>query len=211
MSHPSTITLTSDQIAKSAALLSDEKIASYWDVISSVNKKVNLVSRETTRATFTRLVHESLLPLTVLDQNFPGYIDIGSGGGLPAIPLLMTGRVRQPSDLYERIGKKAEALTQIIKELDLFAHVKPENFGEHPVGDPVSLITMRLVTPEPKLIRQIVLALDQRGVFIYYGLKTLPPVPGFKLTRYLIPAPESSEPSGSAPEPRGFTILSRRS
>lgn len=211
MSHPSTITLTSDQIAQSATLLSDEKLASYWDVISSVNKKVNLVSRETTRITFTRLVHESILPLTVLDQNFPGYIDIGSGGGLPAIPLLMTGRVRQPSDLYERIGKKAEALTQIIKELDLFAHVKPENFGEHPVGDPVSLITMRLVAPEPKLIRQIVLALDQHGVFIYYGLKTLPPVPGFKLTRYLLPAAESLESSIPAPEPRGFTILSRRS
>jgi hypothetical protein len=78
------------------------KLESYHDLLMAENQRVNLVSRETTREDFERLIAESLLPLEILTSGFGSYLDIGSGGGFPAVPILMTERVVGESILLER-------------------------------------------------------------------------------------------------------------
>ena len=112
----------------------DNLLDRYHSLLMSENKRVNLVSRETTRQDFDRLVCESLLPLEVLGSCFDAYLDIGSGGGFPAVPLLLSRGAGVDSVLIERTGKRAVALERILTGLGLQADVEKRTFGEFHTG-----------------------------------------------------------------------------
>ena len=148
------------------------RIREYHTALMRENAVVNLVSRETTETDFLRLCAESLLPFeteALAQRTFASYLDIGSGGGLPAIPLLLTGKASGKSVLYERTQKKAAALQRILGALKLSAHVLPLSFGETPRSDRFSLVTVRYVTLTDKMLRDIVKLLTPDGHCIYYA------------------------------------------
>ena len=63
----------------------------YLSLLTLENEKTNLVSRETSAADLKRLIAESLVPFEKLElKTVNNYLDIGSGGGLPAIPIILT-------------------------------------------------------------------------------------------------------------------------
>lgn len=141
----------------------------YFDLLMSENAKVNLVSRETSRADFDRMVAESLLPLTILSGKSAHYLDIGSGGGLPAVPLLLSGRITEKPLLCERTQKKAAALKRIIAGLDLPADVSPKEFVELKPKLKFDLITLRYVKLTQLLLKSILAVLNPSGAFVYYS------------------------------------------
>ncbi|MBZ0267221.1 16S rRNA (guanine(527)-N(7))-methyltransferase RsmG [bacterium] len=108
-------------LAGEAGLPTDwaERLAAYLCLVEERNRQVNLVSR----AAMDRLVEGQLLPsLAVLLAVPPGkplrVIDIGSGGGFPAIPL----RILRPEirlDLVEATRKKCDFLREVAVDLDL--------------------------------------------------------------------------------------------
>jgi len=99
-------------------------LESFSDLLKKWNAVQNLVSRETETALWSRHVLDSLQVLPLLRPNDQRFLDVGSGGGLPALPLaiaLKGGPAR--FTLVEPIGKKVAFLRQVIRELGLAAEV----------------------------------------------------------------------------------------
>lgn len=155
-------------------------LPAYFSLLLKENKKINLVSRETTNGGFINsdgspqnlmeLAAESLLPLTKVEIiNNARYLDIGSGGGFPSIPIILTQNFINTT-LIERTQKKAAALRRMLLALKKRADIYPVSFedfkGEQNSFD---LITLRLVKLTKPILSQILSLLSPKGTFIYYS------------------------------------------
>jgi 16S rRNA (guanine527-N7)-methyltransferase len=173
----------------------------YYSVLMDHNSRLNLVSRETSRADFDRLVAESLFPLAQIKTPVAGYIDIGSGGGFPSLSILLSGVVTDGAILVERTGKKARALQAILAELELGASVAPNNFEELKDLPKVALVTLRLVKLDKLLLTKIGTHLLSGGVLVYYSRPEFP-VTGAAYQSF-------AYRSSQGAEPKHFTIFTK--
>ena len=151
-----------------------EKLNNYLDLLIAENQRINLVSRETSRDGLMRLAIESLAPLSIeslyaLIFKAATYLDIGSGGGLPAIPLLLV-RPEMRTVLYERRQKKARALQRIARELGIVADVMAVDFESDVLLDAkYDLITIRYVPLIEKILNKCISVIAPGGALLYYG------------------------------------------
>ncbi len=182
----------------------ESKIKRYLQLLESENKKTNLVSRETSPTDLEKLAAESVFPFEIIKtRTFASYLDIGSGGGLPAFPIIMSlGPTK--SVLVERTKKKATALKRISSELGLNAKVLDENFEECEFDSKFDLITLRLVKLTKPLLRKIAALLKTDGLFIYYSKYEEKP-PDKKLM-----SSEYSFISSAGGPTKSFTIFSKQ-
>lgn len=190
-----------DPQAVIARYLAPQQVDNYYDLLMEQNQSVNLVSRETGRSDFDRLVAESILPLEFLPKKMNGYLDIGSGGGFPSVPILLSGLIDGKTVLVERTGKKSRALEQIVSGLALRASVSASNFEEVRDLPKVELVTLRYVKLTKQLLNRIMSCLAPGGRFVYYSK------PDFDLgkTACTVYQFESSQDSAA----KSFTIFSR--
>ncbi len=86
------------------------RLGLYFRWLTKENDRINLVSRETIADGLERLAFESLVPLEKIDRShIRNYLDIGSGGGIPAIPLLLAATSKGQcchATLVERVQNK---------------------------------------------------------------------------------------------------------
>lgn len=131
----------------------------YADLILDWNKNLNLISRTTSAEDlyFTHFLH-SISPLFFL--SIPAglrVLDLGSGGGLPGIPLALL-REDLSVVLVDSIGKKMKATASMVGELAL-ANVTVVNaraeemFRGNPRPDRFDLVLARAVAPLHDLVR----------------------------------------------------------
>jgi 16S rRNA G527 N7-methylase RsmG len=149
--------------------ISAGRLDEYFRLLMQHNRKINLVSRETDRVSFDRMVGESLVPLDHVTTPVRTYLDIGAGGGIPSIPLLLAGVVSGEAKLIERTIKKARELSTIVEKLGLSAEVIARNFEELDNLSGVDLITLRYVKLNPILLRSVFQVLCTGGSLVYYG------------------------------------------
>jgi 16S rRNA (guanine527-N7)-methyltransferase len=91
----------------------------YIDLLFEWNEKINLVSRSVSRETVRDHVIHSLLPATLgMLEKHDVWIDSGTGGGLPGIPLAICLRDKKWI-LNDNVKKKMRAVTDIIERLQL--------------------------------------------------------------------------------------------
>ncbi|MEA2031243.1 MAG: RsmG family class I SAM-dependent methyltransferase [candidate division Zixibacteria bacterium] len=150
---------------------SDNHLQHYFAKLTEENRRINLVSRETIADRLPQLAAESLAPLEILHRpHFNRYLDIGSGGGFPAIPILLTRNIEHVT-LVERTQKKASALRRILISMNLRADIIPVTFEQFIPSDSggYDIITMRLVKLTKSLLRRILPLLSTGGVFVYYA------------------------------------------
>ena len=97
-----------------------QTLARYLDMMLAANRRVNLTAVREPDAAWKRLILDSLTLVPGLEPLEPGatLIDIGSGGGLPGIPLAIA-RPDLRVTLLEATGKKARFLQQCADELPL--------------------------------------------------------------------------------------------
>ncbi|MBI5836366.1 MAG: class I SAM-dependent methyltransferase [Candidatus Eisenbacteria bacterium] len=152
----------------------------YIDLLMEWNERLNLVSRRMTRDDLLRHVLGSLAPLELLEAAGPtaadfSLLDIGSGGGLPALPLLLA-RPTWKGVLVEGMLKKCrflrEAATRLVPGRARVIQARYEElpgpgaevsedpeFGPTPElvipGNTFQMITMRAVAPDRKLVNHI--------------------------------------------------------
>lgn len=118
------------------------------------NAVQNLVSRETEKTLWSRHIIDSLQVLPLLRPTDQSFIDLGSGGGFPALPLAIAlkgsaARFR----LVEPTTKKAAYLRTVIRELDLPALVdtrRAEEIDSRETG-PIDVVTSRALAALPML------------------------------------------------------------
>ncbi|MEW6411134.1 MAG: RsmG family class I SAM-dependent methyltransferase [Candidatus Zixiibacteriota bacterium] len=150
----------------------DLRLTRYFEILKAENQKINLVSRETIDSGLEILAAESLLPFDQIErQPFRNYLDIGSGGGLPAFPILLTKPIEKAT-LVERVSKKSLALGRIVRGLYMDStsvEIVEGNFEELSFEGQFDLVTLRLVALTKRVLKKIDSVLASSGIFIYYA------------------------------------------
>lgn len=140
-----------------------EGLAAYLDLLLRANEEMNLVSRKEAEpeALVRRHLLEALEGLALVPPPAGRplrLLDIGSGGGFPAIPLLLVRR-DLAGTLVESTGKKARFLEAVARELGLGVTVVGDRFpvpavGRLKGGARFDLLTSRAVAGAGEIARQ---------------------------------------------------------
>ncbi|MEW5925762.1 MAG: RsmG family class I SAM-dependent methyltransferase [Candidatus Zixiibacteriota bacterium] len=148
-----------------------DRLNLYIDEVLEYNKKVNIVSRETSAAELRKIAADCLVPFEFLAPPGGHFFDIGSGGGFPSIVLLLAFPGLRAT-LFERTGKKVSFLRRFIEQSQLSAEVIKSDFVEnHGRQEPGSFDfgTIKLVRPDKKILRGAMELLRPGAALIYYA------------------------------------------
>jgi 16S rRNA (guanine527-N7)-methyltransferase len=147
------------RLDKFAALLTD------WQ------RRINLIAPSTLPHIWTRHIADSL-QLLPLAPNAKIWVDLGSGGGFPGIPLACALAQTPGVDVHlvESNGKKAAFLREAVRITGVPATVHPErieNFGDS-FGGNADVVTARALAPLKSLCDQAfpLLAKGAIGLFL---------------------------------------------
>jgi len=129
----------------------------YRDLLARWQRVQNLVSRETLDDFWARHIADSLQVLRSVDAGDRRFLDFGSGGGLPAIPLAIgrKGPTAMVFELVEPNERKAAFLRTVARELalpvEVFA-IRAEQIDSRETSPP-DVITSRALAPLSLLCR----------------------------------------------------------
>ncbi len=135
----------------------EKRLAEFVELLLLWQQRTNLIADSTVQQVWTRHVADSL---QLLDPA-PGarvWIDLGSGGGFPGIPIAcaLANAPGTRVHLVDSNGKKAAFLREAVRQLGVPAevhHQRIENFGESVVGR-ADVVTARALAPLKELCRQ---------------------------------------------------------
>ena len=146
-------TLYQEYLAGSVETVADD-LARYAALLERWQRVQNLVSRETLRELWTRHISDSLQLLPLLNPGEREFLDLGSGGGLPALPLAIARRGDASSRfvLVEPNGRKASFLRTVARELGLNVVVLDRRAEQIDSRETMpQVITSRALAPMPVL------------------------------------------------------------
>jgi 16S rRNA (guanine527-N7)-methyltransferase len=128
-------------------------LETYAALLRKWNAVQNLVSRETIDELWPRHIDDSLQLVPLMRAGDNAILDVGSGGGFPAIPLAIASReTERRFTLLEPVVKKAAFLRTVARELALpiTVHaIRAEGFDSRETFD---LITSRALAALPILL-----------------------------------------------------------
>ena len=113
--------LTPDTLLKTREIYQakEKKFERYIDAILEWNQKINIMSRNVSRETIREHIIHSLIPVTLGWIDYHScWIDAGTGGGLPGIPLA----IQTPGTrwiLNDNLRKKVRVVDEIIQDCGL--------------------------------------------------------------------------------------------
>lgn len=129
-------------------------LESYAQLLTRWQRVQNLVSRETLGEVWTRHIADSLQVLKLTGQS-ASFVDLGSGGGLPAIPMAVALKSSPATFiLVEPNARKASFLRACVRELVLAATLenrRAENVVPRETFPDV--VTSRALAPLADLLR----------------------------------------------------------
>ena len=197
-----TPTFIADRLAARAATLNlkpDEtvlsRLAAYFDLLQRWNEKINLTALGDTDEAVDRLLMEPLAAATFLPSAVR-LIDIGSGGGSPAIPLAIALNVSFLTMIESR-GRKAAFLREALRTLDMPGTVESERaelLGSSPTfAGTARVISVRAVRMTPQLSLAAASFLGGNGILALFSKHAERIPEGFKPAgaHPLVPATQS--------------------
>lgn len=105
--------------ARNLYKMNEKELERYLDLLLEWNQKINLVSRTVSRETLREHVVHSLLPAAAgLLTGHNRWIDSGTGGGLPGLPLAICEKNKEWI-LNDNVKKKMMVVSDIAKRLEL--------------------------------------------------------------------------------------------
>ncbi len=144
-----------------------DRFEAYVALLLTANLRLNLTRVTQHHAVARQHLLDSLAALPLLDDlASPRAVDLGSGGGVPAIPLAIA-RPDLSWLLVESVGKKARALAGFVEELGIRGMVvvaeRAELLGHDPrYREAAGLVTARAVATLP-VLAELALPLLQPG------------------------------------------------
>tara|TARA_B100000963_G_C22501348_1_gene613958 strand:- start:349 stop:990 length:642 start_codon:yes stop_codon:yes gene_type:complete len=127
------------------------KLSTFEKLIREWNKKINLVSRkDVENFQINHVIHSLSISKLIFFKPKTKILDIGTGGGLPGIPLAI---IFPEADfhLVDRKKKKMDVLVDIIKKLDL-NNVKIEACDAKDILDKYNFILNRAVSSTENIL-----------------------------------------------------------
>src|SRR5262245_29081645 len=153
-----------------------QTLESYFALLDRWNAKINLTAlplRPPTEETFDRLFVEPLAAARLLPDEPLDWIDLGSGGGSPAIPLKVV-RPKLKLTMVESKVRKAAFLREAIRTLGLNSaiveNLRIEALAESgsPAIGSAAIVTVRAVRVDPTLLRQAADLLAPNGRLVLF-------------------------------------------
>lgn len=159
---PDDIVSAAQSVDVSLTLRQATQLADYSQLLQTWNARVNLTSVEDDAGVLWTHLIDSLTVLRVLDLPAPGgrsMLDVGSGAGLPGIPL----KIADPSlavTLLDGTGKKARFCEQAIAALGLagiqVVTGRAEEMAHRPEHrERYTVVVARAVAPLPTLVEYL--------------------------------------------------------
>ncbi|MCS6789436.1 MAG: 16S rRNA (guanine(527)-N(7))-methyltransferase RsmG [Bacteroidia bacterium] len=169
-----------------AARLSPAQIAAlqeYARLLTEINTQVNLISRKDIAAVWSHHILPSLLLLCWYELPAGAKVlDIGTGGGLPGIPLAIA-QSHASFLLIDSTRKKIEAVRRMTQSLGLEQRVQAEWIRAEELQGQFPVIVGRAVAPLSRVLGWAKPLLAKGGVVYYYTGEPLPEVPkGWRAT-----------------------------
>jgi len=202
------------------------RLETYFRLLDTWNRKINLTGLNLTEAapeTIDRLLIEPLIAARHIPARTTRMLDVGSGGGSPAIPMaLAVPSIRLL--MVESKTRKSVFLREAIRAVGLDgADVAASRFEEllarpdlHEAHD---LVTIRAVRVEPRVLSNLQAFLKPRGLlFLFRGTtaadpsETVPPPLAWSATYPLLESLRSrlvvldKRPVGQPHVPRGTAV-----
>ncbi len=147
--------------------------AEYLRLLGRWNRRLNLTAlrldEPVPEATVDKLIVEPLLAASLLTANDQKWLDLGSGGGSPAIPLRLlhtSGTLR----MVESRGRKCAFLREAVRVLNLAAtDVFDGRVEELAAGEDADLITIRALRVDAALLQTLGALLRRGGRVFAFG------------------------------------------
>lgn len=141
----------------------------YAGLVEKWNPAINLISKSTIGSLWQRHFHDSA-QIYQLRQGSPRHwVDLGSGGGFPALVLAILSHEHSPEDrftLVESDLRKSVFLQTVVRELGLNATVLAERIENIPALD-ADILTARALSSLDKLLGFAELHLNSNGFAIF--------------------------------------------
>lgn len=96
-----------------------EKLEAYVAILTKWTRKINLIAPNTVADVWGRHVADSAQIHTLAPKKWQHWVDIGSGGGLPALIIAILDDESQPMTLIESDQRKCLFLQTVRRELSL--------------------------------------------------------------------------------------------
>jgi len=150
--------------------LHQERLDVFLNEVEKANRVFNLYSRNLRRADLKILATESLLPLHLewIIAESGHILDIGSGWGIPAVPLLLFN-LNLNITLVERSQKKSDFIKLVLSRLGLAAQVVTEDIVRFHSDVKYGIISVRGVSVNSRLLTQMKALSTVGGQLIYFG------------------------------------------
>lgn len=143
----------------------------YGRLLHAKSASLALVAKGDRNEIFTRHVQDSLNPVSLLDRPPASVLDIGSGGGLPGIPLAIAWPGTDVV-LLESRERKAGFLEQTVRALELrrveVICARLEDVASRWTRDPVECAFVRAVGDLPRILSLASAVCRPGGRWIYF-------------------------------------------
>lgn len=132
-----------------------EKLELYVALLEKWSPKINLVAKSTLDDIWHRHILDSLQLAALLRGESGSYVDLGSGGGLPALVVALTKTDLCPSltelTLVESDQRKSAFLRTVLRETSTQAAIIPKRIEQI---DPLNadILSARALAPLPRLL-----------------------------------------------------------
>ncbi|MCL5028750.1 MAG: 16S rRNA (guanine(527)-N(7))-methyltransferase RsmG [Bacteroidetes bacterium] len=95
-----------------------ERLAYFAELVAEKNEKVNLISRKDVDSIIENHIFLSSYVTKYIPERCTNFLDIGTGGGFPGIPLAIL-KPEMKGVLIDSIGKKIDAVKEFVDRLKL--------------------------------------------------------------------------------------------
>ncbi len=170
--------------AKAGVSLSDSaaaKMAEYFELLRKWNRKVALTSLPVETSgdeAIDRLLIEPIVAVKYLPKPASAIIDIGSGGGSPAIPIKVTApeaSMRMVESKTRKVAFLREAVRVLSLERTEVEPVRVEELLSRPsLHDSADAVTIRAVRVDRKLVLAVQSLMRPGGSLLVFTSQSLP-------------------------------------
>lgn len=151
-------------------LMKTERLAYFADLLSEKNENLNLISRKDINSIIENHIFISSYITKFIPEKCTSFLDIGTGGGLPGIPVAIM-RPEMKGVLIDSTGKKIEAVKEFINKLKLNNVIAENDRVESPefidhYSDSFDLIITRATVPLIILLRYALPLIKEKSFLI---------------------------------------------